>query len=980
MHTTVVAEIVPHSLADAPSVIERVWPVQKISVEAQKERKAGSGQTLTALASYWKGRKPLVLVRACVLGALLPATDDAARDLEVFEALMSMDDASFAIRDVKSTPDQIASLALESGSYDQTDVDAAFNHRNNGRLQWKKDLDVRARMRMTASALAMLPYNERVARSLRPEELDQTVRADAWPMINAHLGTAALSIQELVEQLGIMRFGHRPKVADVFAGGGSIPFESARIGCDVHASDLNPVACMLTWGALNIVGATPEDRAALQAEQRSVIDAVDRQIVDLGIEHDDIGRRAKVYLYCLDVTDPATGWTIPLLPNLLVSKSRKVVAKLVPNHETRTIDIEIVSDASAEEMKAAEQGTITRIRNVPHVVYSIDGVDHIVSLPSIRGDYKTSDGNRNRLRHWDKDDFVPRSDDVLRERLYCIQWCSVDGRSTVFDAPTVADVERERRVEQIVTDHLSQWQADGHVADMRIEPGDKTDEPIRTRGWTHWHHLFSARDILTNALIQQEIAGRPHAAMMRCMFAKTLDYSSRIASWAHQIEAVTHTFSNQALNTFYNWPSRALEYRMNPFVSDRISDQPSSFTVKSLPAANHAVYNDIYITDPPYADAVHYHEITEFFISWLRGNPPAPFDDLVWDSRRSLAIKGDGDDFRRGMIDAYRAMADHMPDNGMQIVMFTHQSDAVFADMARIFIAAGLRVEMAWYIATETTSELKQGGFVQGTVILVLRKRLRDEYGFKGELARDIADEVERQIADLTGLNQSGEIAGRVENMFSDADLRMAGYAAALRVITSYTDVEGVDIPAAAMRPRSKGEKDVVDDLVELATVLSTESLVPDGIPSQLWKRMEGPERFYLQMLHEEGQTRPQLAVFQNNAKVFRAGAYQEMMGDVRPNTARLKTAAEFKRSAFDLPGFGRSLTRAVLYAMCEIEHDTDAVQVANHLHENIEDYPRRRADAIEIAEFIARRRSSTHPVDARTAWIVADLMRHDRV
>ena len=47
---------------------------------------------LTSLGSYWKGRKPLVLATACVLGALLPATGDDEKDLEVFELLMGMAD------------------------------------------------------------------------------------------------------------------------------------------------------------------------------------------------------------------------------------------------------------------------------------------------------------------------------------------------------------------------------------------------------------------------------------------------------------------------------------------------------------------------------------------------------------------------------------------------------------------------------------------------------------------------------------------------------------------------------------------------------------------------------------------------------------------------------------------------------------------------------------------------------------------------
>ena len=61
------------SLKDAPSFIEVQFPVGRLSAEAYKERKAVQGQTLTALGSYWKGRKPLILVRAVVLGTLLPA-------------------------------------------------------------------------------------------------------------------------------------------------------------------------------------------------------------------------------------------------------------------------------------------------------------------------------------------------------------------------------------------------------------------------------------------------------------------------------------------------------------------------------------------------------------------------------------------------------------------------------------------------------------------------------------------------------------------------------------------------------------------------------------------------------------------------------------------------------------------------------------------------------------------------------------------
>jgi hypothetical protein len=98
MHTQTRPTLTPLSLKDAPALIETVFPAQKVSFEAQKERKANLGQTLTGLGSYWKGRKPLILVRAIVLGSLLPPTNDPEADLAVFEALLAFDDEGLARR------------------------------------------------------------------------------------------------------------------------------------------------------------------------------------------------------------------------------------------------------------------------------------------------------------------------------------------------------------------------------------------------------------------------------------------------------------------------------------------------------------------------------------------------------------------------------------------------------------------------------------------------------------------------------------------------------------------------------------------------------------------------------------------------------------------------------------------------------------------------------------------------------------------
>ena len=127
------------------------------------------------------------------------------------------------------------------------------------------------RRRLEAQMLPKVPYRERVDQRQRPEEVMDTVHDHIWDAVNAHLGTSARSFPELVEQLGIMRFGHRPRVADTFCGSGQIPFEAARLGCDVYASDLNPVACMLTWGAFNIVGGARKTARSCTADQQELV-------------------------------------------------------------------------------------------------------------------------------------------------------------------------------------------------------------------------------------------------------------------------------------------------------------------------------------------------------------------------------------------------------------------------------------------------------------------------------------------------------------------------------------------------------------------------------------------------------------------------------------------------------------------------------------------------------------------------------------
>lgn len=995
------------SLKDTPALIESLLPVQKLSIDVYKERMAGSGQTLTALGSYWKGRKPLVLNKACVLASLLPATDDPIKDLEIFELLMGMDDVAMSKRLGLAKPEEIVRKTNIPDIHAYFTVDppghsipskAPFDikdypHYKSGRpiipkLRWRSDLSENKKHEVAALIFEYETYRDLATNSLRAEEVGDEIASHTWNKVNQHLGTNASSFPELVEQLGVMRFGHRPTVADTFSGSGQIPFAAAQLGCDVYASDLNPVACMLTWGAFNIVGADAEKRKAIDVEQDDLVTLVKAEIDALGFEQDGMGWRAKVYLYCLEVTCPSSGWKVPVLPTLVVSKGKSVYAKLVPIINEKRYDIKLVSNASAAEMKAAEQGTYRK----GDVVHVVNGVEHVNSISSIRGDYTTEVNGKkvkkNRLRPWGKEDVVYRPDDVFNERLYAIQWIKEldddeSGRApTEFRTVTNEDLEREKSVNEYVQTHLAEWQEKGWAPETRIESGDKTDEPIRTRGWTHWHHLFNPRQLVLLSIVNKLSGPTGKHGLFQ-----TINFSCKLNRWAYQADKVNTALDNQALNTLYNYGCRGFAALSENIRGDYTSLPLVAQTrVISLPAEKYNYATDIFITDPPYGDAVKYEEINEIFLTWLSKKPPIDFSEWIWDSRRELAIKGEDHDFRLSMVAAYKRMTECMPDNGLQILMFTHQDGSIWADMANIVWASGLRVTAAWYLVTETDSALREGSYVKGTILLVLRKRLGTKRTNQTDLAYELEEEVAEQIKRLTGMNDSVNSDGKRAkdgNLFEDADLQMAGYAAALKVLTKYSIIDGKDMAQEALRPRVTGQKTLVESLIDFATDTANKMLVPLGLDDTVWQELAPAERFYLKMLEQESHGLNKLDNYQNFAKAFAVRNFGAFMASENANKAALKSAEDFGRTEMNQSSeLFETPTRAVLYALMDLQAGKDLDVVLSGLEQNLKvsTFYSSRDMLVAIARFIGKKVDYARPEEASAARVLADGIENQRM
>ncbi|ENO98207.1 DNA methylase containing a Zn-ribbon [Thauera phenylacetica B4P] len=309
------------------------------------------------------------------------------------------------------------------------------------------------------------------------------------------------------------------------------------------------------------------------------------------------------------------------------------------------------------------------------------------------------------------------------------------------------------------------------------------------------------------------------------------------------------------------------------------------------------------------------------------------------------------------MVAAYKGMAEHMPDNGMQCVMFTHQDTAVWGDLIGIFWAAGLQVVAAWYIATETTSELKKGGYVQGTVILMLKKRAAGERtGFKQRLLPAVRQEVARQIETMMHLNDT-VAAHHGEPVWGDSDLQMAGYAAALKVLTAYTRIGDEDVTTFALRPRARGEVTVVDEIVQQAAETASSLLVPEGLTADAWGRLTGIERFVLRMMDMETAGASKLDNYQNFAKAFRVTDYSRVMGDMRPNNARLKRISEYaSRDLTDATEIGVTRLGQLIIALQQLLKDTEAQVIVEQLRAEMVDFLEVRSLLVDMLAFIERK------------------------
>ena len=543
------------------------------------------------------------------------------------------------------------------------------------------------------------------------------------------------------------------------------------------------------------------------------------------------------------------------------------------------------------------------------------------------------------------------------------------------------DLEREARALALLRERFPEWQAMGCIPSREITPGDETARLMRERGWTHWHHLFTPRQLLVHGALAEksEAFSGSTVSGAACLLGlgRFANWDSKLSQWDSGAgkELVNQVFYNQALNTLDSFGVKAFSAITNAwFVRTPHFPVDTVANIVSSDARTFHHISDLWITDPPYADAINYHELSEFFLVWYEKRLPKIFPSWYVDSKRVLAVQGADANFRRSMVDCYRNLTAHMPDNGLQVVMFTHQDASVWADLTLILWAAGLRVTAAWTIATETESALKEGNYVQGTVLMVLRKQTSGETAFLDEVVPEVEAEVEHQLDSML------ELDDREDPNFSDADYQLAAYAAALRVLTQYGSIEDIDVSHELSRERRRDEPNPIEKIIGDAVRTASNFLVPAGLPDHLWRGLAPEEKLYVKGLDVECHGDFRSGVYQEFARGFGVRDYRSLLHTGKANRTRLKTASEFKRGDLGDTAFGRSLVRHALYAVWRAAESGEVADSLTWLRTELPDYWPQREALAAVLRYLAAIDVDHWRADATAARLVAGAVENDHV
>lgn len=609
--------------------------------------------------------------------------------------------------------------------------------------------------------------------------------------------------------------GMAPKVVDTFAGGGAIPLEASRLGCEVTAIELNPVAHLIERAMLEYPQKYPGLADDVRRWGKSWADKAWEQLADMypvvpddGDGGEDLfgvtvkGRIPLAYLWTRTVRCPNPALPdhqVDLVRQTWLSKKtgRLVALKPVVDRDALTVTYQVVRARTAEAMGFNPEAGSSRGQASCRICGA-----------TVTAAYVKTEGRGGRLG------IAPLAAVVLNRSGRGREYIPV-GSYALPD-----DDECFRRLSKLPVDapHESLVE-DYHQAII-----------VPLYGLNRFRDLFTPRQLLTICTLSAGIQTiydemiRAHipvdragaiATVIGLALDRVIDRSSVLCRWDLKNESATNTYARQALPMVWDFVESAPfggaagdVHEMVSNIADIIDHLRvgrsctcvrGSATSLALPDAS----QDAVITDPPYYDNISYADLSDFFYVWLKRSVgflyPDDFGGELTPKRseavsvlhryggeRSAATYAYESAMAAAFSEAHRVLKAEAP----LVCIYAHKTTLGWATLVDALRTAGFTITEAWPLDTEMPerSRGQNSAALASSIFLVARKR-RAEAGVGSEPA--VMAELNEIISErLERLQQFG---------VSGSDLVIATVGAGLRALTRYERVEqdnGEPLPA----------------------------------------------------------------------------------------------------------------------------------------------------------------------------------------
>lgn len=624
--------------------------------------------------------------------------------------------------------------------------------------------------------------------------------------------TGAQLLDKAKQRIRAANGGNEPRFLDPFAGGGSLPLEAARLGCQTFASDINPVAVLILKGTVEYA----------QRYGQPTSHPVPAYITDISESAAEMqqafgGKRGAAE--AAYTSNPLTA-DIAYWGAWIVGRARAELGELYPAEPDGSTAVAFLWSRTVPcpncgaDMPLVRQYWLARKEKKSVALKAtVDPSGKKIVFTVVEGNAITGDPAEATTSRGDTLCLICRQ--VVKAAY--VHECGRNGLMSSRMTAVVSEPKGRggKRYRAATVDDLKPVSSAASRLSHLVEKGQEElpvipDEPlayhpqymlVREYGFDKWGSLFTPRQLLLLTSLARLI-GEAHQAMLGA--GLDIEYAAAVATYlAFSLgrESADHGMLTR-WNPVGEKAQGALALQALPMVWDYAELNPfggsvgSAATAFSIPLSvvellsspgmrpAHVAQRDarraspetfeIVVTDPPYYDSINYADLSDFFYVWLKraiGHLHPDLLGLPLTPKRAqivMNVYADGGgqvadrraDARQfyvdGMAESFRAIAARLDQGGIVGVVFAHTEPDAWATLIEGLIGAGLCPTASWPIDTEIGTKLSASTQARLKTSVWMACRLRNTESGEAFLG-DVLNEMQTSIRDrLLGFWRAG--------------------------------------------------------------------------------------------------------------------------------------------------------------------------------------------------------------------------------